>query len=187
MAINDDKLYEEIGQRWLHYVSWREKIFAGYLSVLAALAFTLSKSTGIPAAGAAVFAFAILISVLFRILDFRTTELVNLCQAEADDLAGRKGFFEALNVRRFAGEEKRFVYYGMAINILVASVIAASLVGCLIYLRMWQCTRNRAGWWVPSLTVAVAVLIEESLRNYSNGVFEEERRQHFERRRSKTG
>lgn len=65
MSINDEKLYDELGRVWQQYVLWREKIFAGYLSVLAALGYALSKVEGHPGRAAAVFALADVVSVVF--------------------------------------------------------------------------------------------------------------------------
>ena len=131
-VIDPNKLYEEIGKAWQYFDSWREKIFAGYLSVLAALAFGLSKSASIHVR-AVLFAFGILVSVgVFRTLDFRTTELINLCQAAGDNLAGPKGLHRALSGLRFATTKswkKSWLSYGTAISLLVASVIATSFVG----------------------------------------------------------
>jgi hypothetical protein len=145
--IEEDKLYEETGRDWQYYVSWREKIFAGYLTALAALAFAFSQNKS-PAVLCLVFAFGFLVSVVFRILDFRTTELVNLCQFVGNILAGSKGFYGELNKARFdetksTSEKKNSAFishklwitgasYALAINLLVAWVSSISVVGCIV-------------------------------------------------------
>ena len=174
MAISGEKLYEEIGRAWLHYVSWRERIFAGYLSVLAVLAFAFSKEQD-PLVRSAVFACGILVSGVFRILDFRTTELVNLCQVAADELAGSKGFYGHLNRRRFGvmdGRSRRLYLrlwisgtsYGLAINILVASISAASLVGCCVELQRYM---SGGSLYKPIVAVVLAFVIFALLQWYA--------------------
>ncbi len=170
MSIGDDKLYEEIHQNWLYYVSWREKIFAGYLTALAALAFAFSQNKS-PAVLSLVFAFGFVVSVVFRILDFRTTELVNLCQSVGNSFASSKGFYSELNQTRFAekktaSDEKdnhfRIILnklwisdanYGLAINVLVAWVGSVSLVGCIV--EWWRYQNKFA---LGGLGLAVAVV-----------------------------
>ena len=39
MNSEQEKLYEQLGHTWRHFASWREKVLAGYLTVLAGLAF----------------------------------------------------------------------------------------------------------------------------------------------------
>ncbi len=170
MPIDNDKLYEEIGQNWRHYVSWREKIFAGYLTALAALAFAFSQNKS-PAVLSLVFAFGLVVSLVFRILDFRTTELVNLCQLAGDTFAGSKGFYNELNQTRFdkkkstsEQEDNRFrsilrklcifgPHYALAINVLVAWVGSVSLVGCIVE---WWRYQNK--FVLGGLGLAVAVV-----------------------------
>lgn len=155
----------------MHYVSWREKIFAGYLTVLAALAYAFSQNTN-AAVRCAVFAFGFLVSGVFRILDFRTTELVNLCQAEGHSLAGSKGFYRMLNRVRFEEEHspslRTFwiagVSYGLAINLLVASVSAASAVGFVVSLHRWRGGTGAVRWQWSVIAVALAFVIFLFLR-----------------------
>lgn len=165
-VIDPNKLYEEIGKAWQYFDSWREKIFAGYLSVLAALAFGLSKSASIHVR-AVLFAFGILVSVAFWILDFRTTELINLCQAAGDNLAGPKGLHRALSGLRFATTKswkKSWLSYGTAISLLVASVIATSFVGLAIYLWRWRSSTDAISLWCPVVAIALAAVLLALLR-----------------------
>jgi hypothetical protein len=166
VRVADDKLYEEIGRVWQYFDSWREKIFAGYLSVLAALAFTFSKNTSAPVR-AGVFAFAVVVSAVFWILDSRTTELLSICQAAGDKLADSRGFYARLNSERFAEKgddpERRYrrlwisgVSYGLAINTLVASVSAASFVGCFVESWAWK---SEGGIWMPVVAIVLAFAI----------------------------
>jgi hypothetical protein len=133
-VIDDEKLYDEIGRVWFYFDSWREKIFGGYLAALAALAFAFWKDASVPIR-AGIFAFAIVVSVVFRILDLRTTDFINLCEEEAGKLAESKGFYGEFNQRRFGSTTR--LTFGMAINILVASILGASAAGFCWYVRLW--------------------------------------------------
>jgi hypothetical protein len=187
MPIAEDKLYTEIGQNWLHYVSWREKIFAGYLTVLAALAYAFSQNIN-SAVRCAVFAFGFLVSVVFRILDFRTTELVNLCQVAGDDLAVSKGFYGALNRLRFEHSPSRhrlwiaLVSYGLAINVLVASVSAASVVGFAVSIQRWlggmETPVSPVKWWWSQIALALAFVIFVLLQWLTHGAWSREQKRY---------
>lgn len=183
MPISDESLYAEIGRAWLYFDSWREKIFAGYLSVLAALAFAFTKNASVPIR-ATVFAFAILVSVVFWILDFRTTELINLCQAAGESLAESKGFYGELNRRRFA--KKHRVSFGFAITLLVSGVVATSAVGLLIYMLRWRRgTGDVSIWWsISGVVFACAVLA--FLHKYADQRWSEEQKS-YRKRLSKPG
>lgn len=173
--MENDKLYEEIGRNWLHYVSWREKIFAGYLSVLAALAFAFSKESGIPVR-TALCGFAVVVSVVFWILDFRTTELVNLCQLAGEKMAESKGFYGALNQRRFA--ERHLVSFGLAINLLVSSIIATSAVGVLISIVKWKRSADEPSIWWALVAVALTAVVFGVLYSYADNKWSDERERH---------
>jgi hypothetical protein len=154
--ISDDKLYGELGKAWLHYISWREKIFAGYLTVLAALAYAFSRDAS-PSVRSAVFAFAILISVVFRILDIRTTGYVNLCQKAGRSLTADKGLYAEIDKNRFSAWS--VATYGFAINMLVASVIGASAVGLVISVLKWRHSDYAVSWYWSVFAVAGAILV----------------------------
>jgi hypothetical protein len=175
MPINDDKLYEEIGRAWQQYTAWREKIFAGYLSVLAVLAFAFSKDLSIPVR-AMVFASAFVVSVVFWILDCRTTELVNLCQAVGEGLADSRGFFAELNQRRFAKET--LVSYGRAINVLVASVMGTSVVGLSVYMLRWWRSKDGVSPWWSLFAVVLAIVFYLLLQKAINTRWSGERAAH---------
>jgi hypothetical protein len=188
MPINDDKLYEEIGRVWQYFVSWREKIFAGYLSVLAALAFAFLKD---PSATlrAGVFAFAFVVSAVFWILDSRTTELLSTCQAAGDRLADSRGFYGKLNAERFAEKgdppqhKRRRLWifglsYGLAINTLVASVSAASLVGCVA--EFWR-RKNEVGFWRPTAVGVLAFMIFVILQWLTHTAWSREKKKYNDR------
>jgi hypothetical protein len=141
--VANDKLYEEIGRTWQFFASWRDKLFAGYLSAIAALAFAFSKSPCIPVR-AGLFASGILLSLVFRILDYRTTYFINFCELEAAKLADWKGFFGEFTQERFektnhSGFAKAVKKLGFAkaLNILVAIILGACVTGLFFYLLRW--------------------------------------------------
>lgn len=177
--ISNDKLYEEIGRAWQYFDSWREKIFAGYLSVLAALAFALSKSS-IPVR-AVLFAFSILASIVFWILDFRTAELINCCQAAGENLAGSRGLHRSLNRLRFT--TKSWLSYGTAINLLVSSVAATGVVGLAVYLRRWRSGADTIQWWLSVVAIVLAALFCWVLRCCADKQWSREKAQHRSRMR----
>jgi hypothetical protein len=121
---------------------------------------------------AVVCGFAIVVSVVFRILDFRTTELINLCQDTGEKLAESRGFFGDLNRLRFPNKDSEkcwramlkretLVSYGFAINLLVASVIGARAAGLVInWLKWvgWTCG-GKLWWSVIAALIAVALLV----------------------------
>jgi hypothetical protein len=182
MPIEDEKLYEEIGRAWLYFDSWREKIFAGYLTVLAALALAFSKDASLYVR-TAVFAFSIVVSVVFWILDFRTTELLNLCQAAGEQMAESKGFYGELNQRRFA--RKNRVSFGFAVSLLVSSVIATGAVGFLFCMVTWWRSADGISMWWLHIAVALCFGVLIFLYDYADKRWSEERN-NYRKRFSKT-
>jgi uncharacterized membrane protein YbhN (UPF0104 family) len=177
MAIDDDKLYEELGRAWLHYVVWREKIFGGYLSVLAALGYGFSKVEN-DLARAAVFASAIVVSIVFWMLDFRTNQLVNTCQLAADQMTQSKGFYGALNRTRFA--RRSGISYGTAISTLVASVVGIGAAGMLHYMQAWALRPEHNCWDIAIVATAlvVASVVQQCLTRYSGHWWQHERKKY---------
>ena len=109
MIKDPEKLYNEAGQNWRHFASWREKSFAGYLTVLTALGIGFSQNTSVAVRGA-ILAGAIIVSVAFWILDFRNGQCLNACQVAAASLEDSKGVYSALNNLRFATKRTWFTY-----------------------------------------------------------------------------
>jgi hypothetical protein len=103
----------------------------------------------------AIFSGVFLISIVFWILDFRNSQLLNSCQTAAQALDGGRGGFHALNaVRQRSGWTWRT--YGFAIDLLVAGVCGASLRGGYIYYSRLSPEALRD---VAPLTVVAAVLL----------------------------
>jgi hypothetical protein len=174
MPIDDDKLYDQLGRAWIHYALWRERIFAGYLSVLAALGYAFSKDTSIPVR-TSVFGFAILISAVFRILDYRTTDLVNLVQRAGESLAGSKGLHREIEVGRFGTEGR--ASYGLAIDTLVAGVTGTSAAGLFCMLMLWR-NNDGARWWWSIVAVVLAFVFWVCLRKYTRKLWLDEQAKH---------
>jgi len=150
--IDDTKLYEEAGQAWRHFASWREKTFAGYLTALAALAIGFAQQ---PRASIRLFIFAgaILVSAVFWILESRSRELINACQLAADRLEQARGCYADLNRLRF--HRDTWVTYGFGVGLFVGAVSAASFGGmCLYAVRWWLGNPNAWPVW-PAVVAAI--------------------------------
>lgn len=154
MAIAEDKLYDELGKFWMYFASWREKLLAGYASVLAGLGLAFWK-IGNPKIRAALFALTILVSVVFRIIDYRTNDLIIVCKNAGERLAGDpRGYYGLHNEGRFKTSGQ--ASYGLAIDLLVSGVFGASAIAFIIYMRKWCGYPDVAWWW--SLIAAAACL-----------------------------
>jgi len=127
--MNEEKLYSEVGEAWRHLTSWREKIVAGYLTVLGALGAGFASQAS-PGYRSAVLSAAILISVVFWILDFRNRRLVGGCQDVGARLEDRKGCYAELQRLR---AEQTPLTHGTAINLLVSGVVGAATGGLCLY------------------------------------------------------
>jgi hypothetical protein len=71
------EMYSEVGQTWRHFAGWREKIIAGYLTSIAAIATALHVSE---IDWIALLLAAVVISVAFWIFDLRNRILLGVCQ-----------------------------------------------------------------------------------------------------------
>jgi len=129
--MDENKIYQELALTWRHFASWREKVFAGYLGVLAALAVGFIRSPS-PVLRLVIFAAEILLSLVFWLLDVRNSQLINACQLAAARLEGSTDGSAALNMTRFRGS-KWWASYAFAIDFLVTGVIGASAGGLYIY------------------------------------------------------
>lgn len=147
--MDENKIYQELALAWRHFASWREKVFAGYLAVLAALSVAFTKSQS-PALRVTIFAAAILVSLVFWLLDVRNGQLINACQVAAEKLERGKPGFAALNVTRF-GESTWLTSYGFAIDLLVSGVLGASGGGLYIYFT--RLSEGAIGLVAPAICV----------------------------------
>jgi hypothetical protein len=145
-------IYEEAGRAWIHFVTWRERIFAGYLTVLAALGVAFHAEAS-PLMRLVVCGACILVSVVFWILDLRNRELIGACQAAAQLLEDGKGAYSALNSLRF-DSTKRYTH-GLAINLLVCSVVGGS-VGAIVLYSVGLAVGDRSTKWNITLCGGIA-------------------------------
>ena len=122
--MRDPKLYEEAANIWRHFASWREKTFAGYLAVLAALGLTFFQN-GSTAVRIVLFAAAALVSIVFWILDFRNSQILNASQDAAALIEEPPSGYWAFSNLRSNPDSKTWATYGLAIDLLVGSVVAA--------------------------------------------------------------
>lgn len=161
--VSDDNLYDEIGLAWRHFASWREKAFAGYLAVLAALALVFTRHPGLQMR-MVVFASCILVSIVFWILEDRSRRLINICQVAAARLERGRGCYGDLN---HAG--KTLLTFGFAVGVLVSGVTAASVGAICIYWIRWR-TGDPSAWpaWPLVLAVALFLCIALALRKIAN-------------------
>jgi hypothetical protein len=144
-------LYSELGQAWRQFVGWRDKIFAGYLTALAALAvgYNLSGTTD----HVVILVAVILVSLVFWAIDVRTHVLVLACQragASIEELmrplsedstlartAWKRGYCSTLNYHSRIGTQRvpngitHRITYGLAVDGLVgATSIGATVRMC---------------------------------------------------------
>jgi hypothetical protein len=96
------------------------------------------------------FSGAILVSVVFWILDLRSGQLINVCQIAAAQLENPKGVFTALNALRL-GASTWWASYGFAIDLLVAGVIGASAGG------LYRSISRPSGPGIGSVAAAISV------------------------------
>jgi threonine/homoserine efflux transporter RhtA len=127
--LDEKDAYGQTGELFRHYLSWREKLLAGYFAVLGGLAIAFGKMRLSPfkPVGILVPILAAIVSAAFLALDRRNAELFDACTAVGHQLeanAGVAGPFTKLN-----SAEKQFrhrtivaVLYGIG---FLGSVIAA--------------------------------------------------------------
>lgn len=158
--MDDERRYAELGQMWRHFVLWREKIVAGYLTALAGLGIAFWQNES-PPFRAAVFGGGILVSIVFWILDLRNQQFVNACQDAAAALEGKQGGgYTTLSSLRDHGEQRATL--GLGIKLLVGGVITASSGGLCIYVVKWW----QGDFSKPAVTIALvtALLVPRLLR-----------------------
>ncbi len=131
MGIDDQDRYEQLGKAWRHVVSWRDKLFAGYLTVLGALGYViLQDATAVRRL--ALFGAGVMLSAIFWIFEFRTRNIVNACQATAASLEADRGLYTTMI--RLRKKSKRWQTYGFGMSLLTAGAIGICLAGLMRYL-----------------------------------------------------
>jgi hypothetical protein len=154
--MSDDKLYDAAAELWKYFASWREKLFAGYLTVVGALAFAFLQQSS-PGRQSIALLTVILMSVVFWLHDVRVRELFSAMQGVAAEFESKSGGYRALDSIRFDGTSP--ITHGLAINVLVVSIIAASVGGLAVLLPRWyNASRNTPAVIFIAAAVAVCLL-----------------------------
>lgn len=98
--LSDENRYAEVGANFRYYLTWREKLFAGFIVVNGALAVAFtwvndrcpSLTYLLPIGG-------VFLSVVFLLLDSRNSELFNACVAAGAELESpNTGVYSKLDV-----------------------------------------------------------------------------------------
>lgn len=164
--------YAGIVKAWHHYVSWREKIFAGYVTVLGGLGYLCASKDAATLTRVVILFSTLLVSTVFRMLDFRTNEYVNLCQLEGEKITEAESFLVALNRQRFC-EKSPGPKYAQAIDLLVAVVCTASLTGLAWLLLGWLVTSHV--WCLGLVAVGFCLGLFTFLENFGGRIYQHEK------------
>lgn len=175
----DDKLvYEETSRNYRYFLDWRNKIVAGYIATLGALAlgYTGAKSVH---QQIAILISTVLLSFVFWIFDYRNRDVYWTCQhvgARLEKRARIPGSYSTLNELRFHEVRRgncdskqtrtqklvRWVHekltHGLALSLLVAGAIAASS-SAVIYKVLHTSSPTRSCWLLIFCFVAFAILV----------------------------
>lgn len=175
----DAKLvYEETGRNYRYFLDWRNKIVAGYIATLGALALGYSGAKSIHQQ-IAILGSAILLSFVFWVFDYRNRDVYWICQhagARLEIRARIPGSCSALDTLRFdeatsgnsalkqtrSQKQVQWVLkkltHGLAVSILVSHTIAASSTA-VIY-KVWRTsdpgrTYCLSMFWIITFTILV--------------------------------
>ncbi len=137
LSIDAAKFYEELGQNYRYFLGWRERLFAGYITVLAGLGLGFAMS-GRTSFEIGLLVAAILVSVVFLILDQRTRDLFQQCQLVGRDLeklSNTLGVYTALqSLVRPVGS---LTTHSLAVKLLVGGVVGGSITGLFARVPEW--------------------------------------------------
>jgi hypothetical protein len=169
-----DERYREIGENYRYFLAWRERLFAGYLAVLAALALAFVSAGQLPQAGAATLPMrvvmpliAILISWIFWMLEFRNRDLFHCCQNAGRLVEKGAGIYSDLavsgdDVVSLLGVKVR---HSDSLDVFV-SIVVASCAWLAAYEIIplppdgpWMDWRRIAPFIVASVMLAIVLLI----------------------------
>lgn len=167
--------HAELVTAWHHYVSWREKIFAGYVTVIGALGYLGASKDATSFTRIVILFSTLLVSIVFRMLDFRTNEYVNLCQLAGEKIWRTESLFVALNRQRFC-DKSPGVKYADAINLLVAAVCTTSLAGQAFLLLGWVVTSH--AWCFSFVAAGFWLGLYKFLENFGGRIYEYEKEQY---------
>ena len=163
-SVDPNKLYEELGQNYRYFLGWRERIFAGYVTILAGLGLGFAQS-GRASFEIGVLVAAVLVSVVFLILDQRTRDLFCQCQLAAGELeknAHITGVYTALEgLRRPIGSVGT---HSFAVKLLVGGIVGGAVAGLLAKIPGWFTLQKHA---IPIISgLVVWILLTAALEKW---------------------
>jgi len=154
--VDDKTLYKEAADLWRHFAAWREKLFAGYITALGALALACAQyaSSGIRSA---ILVSGILVSTVFWILDLRNRELFSASQGVAARLENKIGGYRALDEIRFSGTNS--LTHGVAIDLLVSGVMGGCIGALFVFVPRWYQASSSSVLPVIVMGICFALLL----------------------------
>ena len=132
MAIDDQSRYQELGEAWRQVVAWREKLFAGYLTVLGALGYVVLQNSDELRRSVLCIA-GILLSVMFQLLEIRTRNIANEYQYTGS-LLEKPGSGCYTTMENARDQSTRWLTFGFPISLLTGFAIGICVVGLMRYL-----------------------------------------------------
>jgi hypothetical protein len=128
LTINE--AYEEAGRNFRYFLSWRERLLAGYFALLAGLSFAFSwlfqeasQLSWIP------FAAGFILTLLIWALEYRNRDLYRVCQQSAKNC--ESGLPEGMGMFTSISSKKSFIYHSTTFNVLF-SMVAIALFVCTL-------------------------------------------------------
>jgi len=138
--------YEEAGNNYRQFCLWREKIVGGYIAILGALGTGFRQSEGHCGFQFALLSAAILVSIVFWLFNLRNSDFIRVCQRAARELEPKgNGVYSRLNELT-----PNTLTHGLAVNILVFAVLAAS------GFKIWV---DRSCWYQPEFRTPFYVAV----------------------------
>ena len=161
-----DATYDQVGQNYRKFLDWREKIVGGYVAIVGGLGVGYHQSDGHPGFKAVLLCAAVLVSLAFWVLNIRNSRFLVTCVRSGQKLESEQGgVFRSMGTLTHSSR----LTHGLAINLLVAGVVAGSIFG------LWF---SRNEWWTDEricpilacfLLFALLVFVAEWLGNPDPG------------------
>lgn len=147
-----EAVYEEVGQNYRKFLDWREKIVGGYVAVIGGLGFGYSRADAALGFKAVLLFSAILTSFAFWVLNMRNSKFIVTCVRAGQELEGGKGVYSCMGTLTHTSR----LTHGLAVNLLVSSVIAGSLFGLWNLKEFWLQAKYL---WPGSVCFAIFVVL----------------------------
>lgn len=132
--LTSEVAYGEVGQNYRKFLDWREKIIGGYIAVVGALGYGYDRAGGNRRFQAALLVSALLTSLAFWILNMRNSRFIVTCVRAGQRLESGKGVYSEMGSLTHSSR----LTHGLAVNMLVSSVIAGSTFGLWITRDSWS-------------------------------------------------